>query len=125
MVSGVLPAGSRRWLAFAIGNAAGPGTVVWEQAAFSATASAQTLAGPWGDLNLALYLSGRPEPAALLVATTKNLPLPGGIQYPFAVGAETWLLVASSPAPLVGTLAQDTLARSDGGRTNTGARGGA
>src|SRR5580658_4189133 len=41
MVSAVLPDGSRRWLAFAVGNAAGRGTVVWEQVAFSAAASAQ------------------------------------------------------------------------------------
>ncbi len=108
MVSGVLPDGSRRWLAFAIGNAAGPGTVVWERAAFSAAASAQLPTGPWGDLNLALYLSSRPEPAALLAATTSKLPLAGGVQYPFTVGADPWLLVASSPAPLVGTLVQDT-----------------
>jgi hypothetical protein len=32
-VSGVLPDGPRRWLVFAVGNAAGPGTVVWEQVA--------------------------------------------------------------------------------------------
>jgi signal transduction histidine kinase len=107
MVSAILPDGSRRWLAFGIGNAAGPGTVVWERAAFSAATSAQ-LAGPWGDLNLALYLSSRPEPAALLAATTSKLPLAGGTQYPFTVGAETWLLVASTPTPLVGMLAQNT-----------------
>lgn len=107
MVSGVLPDGSRRWLAFAVGNAAGRGTVVWERVAFSTTTSAQ-LTGPWGDLDLALYLSGRPEPAALLAATTRSLPLTGGTQYSFAVGADTWLLVASSPRPLVGLLAQDT-----------------
>jgi two-component system, NtrC family, sensor histidine kinase HydH len=107
MVSAVLPAGSRRWLAFAIGNAAGPGTVVWERAAFSAAASAQLPTGPWGDLNLALYLSSRPEPAALLAATTSKLPLAGGVQYPFTVGAGTWLLVASSPQPIVGRLAHD------------------
>ncbi|MGH3227702.1 MAG: sensor histidine kinase [Streptosporangiaceae bacterium] len=105
MISGVLPDGPRRWLVFAIGNAAGPGTVVWERAAFSASAQ---LTGPWGDLNVALYLSSRPDPAALLQTTTKNLPLAGGVQYPFPVGAETWLLVASTPKPLVGTLAQDT-----------------
>lgn len=108
MVSGVLPNGSRSWLAFALGNAAGPGTVVWARVPFSAGSTAQALTGPWGNLNLALYLSSRPDPAALLVATTKNLPLAGGIQYPFAVGADTWLLVASSPTPLVGRLAQDT-----------------
>lgn len=108
LVSGVLPDGPRRWLTFAVGNAAGPGTVVWFQVAFPATTSAQALAGPWGDLNIALYLSSRPDPAALLVATTSKLPLAGGAQYPFTVGAETWLLVASTPTPLVGTLAQNT-----------------
>lgn len=108
LVSGVLPDGRLRWLAFAVGNAAGPGTVVWERVAFSDTTSAQVPAGPWGDLNIAIYLSSRPEPAALIVATTKNLPLAGGVQYPFTVGADTWLLVASSPRPLIGMLAQDT-----------------
>jgi len=109
MVSGVLPNGSSSWLAFALGSAAGPGTVVWERVAFSAgSTTAQAPAGPWGNLNIALYLSKRPDPATLLVATTKALPLAGGIQYPFTVGADTWLLVASSPTPLVGRLAQDT-----------------
>lgn len=107
-VSGVLPDGPRRWLVFAVGNAAGPGTVVWERVAYSAAASAEASTGPWGDLNLALYLSSRADPAALIVTTTKNLPLAGGVQYPFTVGADTWLLVASSPKPLIGTLAQDT-----------------
>ena len=108
MVSGVLPNGSRSWLAFALANAAGPGTVVWERLAYAAGSTAQAPAGPWGNLNIALYLSSRPDPAALLVATTKKLPLAGGFQYPFTVGADTWLLVASSPTPLVGMLAQDT-----------------
>jgi signal transduction histidine kinase len=107
-VSGVLPDGPRRWLVFAVGNAAGPGTVVWERVAYSAAASAEASTGPWGDLNLALYLSSRADPAALIVTTIKNLPLAGGVQYPFTVGADTWLLVASSPKPLIGTLAQDT-----------------
>lgn len=108
MVSGVLPNGSRSWLAFALANAAGPGTVVWARLAYSAGSTAQAPAGPWGNLNMALYLSSRPDPAALLITTTKNLPLAGGFQYPFTVGADTWLLVASSPTPLVGRLAQDT-----------------
>ena len=108
MVSGLLPNGSRSWLVFALANAAGPGTVVWERLAYAAGSTAQAPAGPWGNLNIALYLSSRPDPAALLVATTKKLPLAGGFQYPFNVGADTWLLVASSPTPLVGMLAQDT-----------------
>jgi signal transduction histidine kinase len=108
MVSGVLPNGSHSWLMFALANAAGPGTVVWERLAYAAGSTAQAPAGPWGNLNIALYLSSRPDPAALLVATTQKLPLAGGFQYPFTVGADTWLLVASSPTPLVGMLAQDT-----------------
>ena len=108
MVSGVLPDGARRWLVFAVGNAAGPGTVVWERVAFSASASAQTPTGPWGDLNFALYLSSHPTPNALLAATTSKLPLTSAEQYPFTVGAQTWLLVASTPKPLVGTLLQAT-----------------
>ncbi len=108
MVSGTLPNGSGSWLAFALGKAAGPGTVVWARIPFTASTSAQAPTGPWANLNIALYLSSRPDPAALLVATTKKLPLAGGIQYPFTVGADTWLLVASSPTPLVGRLAEDT-----------------
>jgi signal transduction histidine kinase len=108
LVSGVLPDGPRRWITFAVGNAAGPGTVVWERVAFSTTLSAQAPNGPWGDLNGALYLSSQPDPAALILSTTGYLPLAGGTQYPFTVGADTWLLVASSPKPLVGRLAQDT-----------------
>ena len=49
-----------------------------------------------------------PIPAPLIVTTTKNLPLAGGVQHPFTVGADTWLLVASSPKPLVGTLGWDS-----------------
>jgi signal transduction histidine kinase len=108
LVSGVLPDGAQHWLVFAIRNGAAPGTVVWERAAFSTAASARLPTGPWGDLNLALYLSSRPEPAALLAATESKLPLTGGVQYPFTVGADTWLLVASTPKPLVGTLLEDT-----------------
>jgi len=36
----------------------------------------------------------------------KDLPLRGAA-FPFKVGTDTWLLVASSPTPLVGALAQD------------------
>jgi signal transduction histidine kinase len=107
LVSGLLPDGSLRWLAFGLGRAAGPGTVVWEILPFARSTSVRSsAASPWGNLNIALYLSARPDPADLIVATTKNLPL-AGLHYPFRVGAETWLLVSNSPRPLVGWLAQD------------------
>jgi signal transduction histidine kinase len=108
LVSGLLPAaGSGRLLAFALGHVAGPGTVVWMESALPATTTTKSSTGsPWGNLNIALYLSARARPSTLIVATTKDLPL-SGIQYPFRVGADTWLLVADSPGPLVGTLAEE------------------
>jgi signal transduction histidine kinase len=108
MVSGLLPAaGSGRTLAFGLGRAAGPGTVVWTESALPATTTTKSSpASPWGNLNIALYLSARARPSTLIVATTKDLPL-SGAQYPFRVGADTWLLVADSPGPLVGTLAEE------------------
>jgi signal transduction histidine kinase len=108
MVSGVLPDGSGRWLVFAVGKAAGPGTVIWERVAIASTTSSKPLGAAWGDLIIAIYVSSRPDPATLVAANTKSLPLAGGIQYPFAVGADKWVVVASSPTPLVGQLAQDT-----------------
>ena len=108
MVSGLLPDGSRSWLAFALGNAAGPGTVVWERVAIAAKTSSQPLGAAWGDLIIAIYVTSRPDASALIAANTKSLPLTGGIQYPFPVGAQKWLVVAESPNPLVGALAQNT-----------------
>jgi signal transduction histidine kinase len=61
---------------------------------------------PWGNLNAALYLSSRPDPADLILATAAHLPRTG-LRYRFRVGADTWLLVTSNSRPLVGALAQD------------------
>jgi signal transduction histidine kinase len=108
MVSGSFREGSARWLAFGLGQAAGPGTVVWEEAQVKPSATLATSASsPWANLNIAVYLSARPSPATLIQATTRNLPLAGGIQYPFQVGVDTWVLVGQSLHPLVGTLAEN------------------
>jgi signal transduction histidine kinase len=107
MVSGVIQAGPAHWLAFALGRAAGPGTVVWEEARLSPGATVQIPASsPWGNMDIAIYTSARPSPATLVIATTRHLPL-AGLQYPFRVGADTWLIVARSPQPVVGALAQN------------------
>jgi signal transduction histidine kinase len=107
LVSGLLRDGSRERLVFALGQAAGPGTVVWQESAISpATPIPSTSASPWSSLDIALYLSDRPDPAALVLSTTKNLP-PGGLGYPIQVGTNTWLVVASPTRPLAGSLAQD------------------
>ncbi len=107
VVSGFVRDGHNLRLAVALGQAAGPGTVVWQESAISpATPVRSSPTSPWRSLNIALYLSARPDPAALVVTTTKDLPL-AGLHYPFRVGADTWLIVADSPHPLVGSLAQD------------------
>jgi signal transduction histidine kinase len=106
LVTGLIRQGRARWLAFGLGRAAGPGTVVWEEAKISAGTTVRPAASsPFGNLTIAIYASARPSPATLLVATTKQLPLTG-LRYPFRVGADTWLIVAASPHPIVGTLAE-------------------
>ena len=107
LVSGLVRDGRTLRLAFALGEAAGPGTVVWQESAISPTTPTPTgPTSPWHSLNIAIYLSDHPDPSALVVTTTKDLPL-AGVQYPFRVGADTWLIVASSPKSLVGSLGQD------------------
>jgi signal transduction histidine kinase len=107
MVSGVLRESGSRWLAFAEGRGAGPGTVVWELSRLTPQAqAAASPASPWGNLAIALYSAPRPDASALIVATAKDLPL-AGLRYPFRVGTETWLLVTASPRPLVGSLAEN------------------
>jgi signal transduction histidine kinase len=107
LVTGLFRQGSVHWLALGLGHAAGPGTVVWEEARISpAKPIPSPPSSPWGDLNIAIYLSAHPSPAALVITTSKTVP-PGGLQYPFRVGADTWLIVAQSPHPLVGALAED------------------
>jgi signal transduction histidine kinase len=107
MVSGMIREGPVRWLAFGLGRAAGPGTVVWEEAklAGATTGSLGSASSPWGNLTIAIYASARPTPATLVIATTRQLPL-SGLAYPFRVGASTWLIVAQSPHPVVGALAE-------------------
>jgi signal transduction histidine kinase len=107
LISGLVREGSARWLAFALGGAAGPGTVVWEEAKISPATPVSTAASaPFGNLNVAIYVSARPSPSTLVLTTTRDLPL-AGLDYRFRVGTDTWLVVAQSPRPVVGTLAQD------------------
>jgi signal transduction histidine kinase len=107
LVSGFVRDGRTLRLAFALGGAAGHGTVVWQETAISPTTPTPTgPTSPWHSLNVAIYLSNRPDSSALVVTTTKDLPL-AGIAYPFRVGAGAWLIVASSPQSLVGSLGQD------------------
>jgi signal transduction histidine kinase len=105
MVTGLIHQGRVRWLALGLGRAAGPGTVVWEETKLAGTTVHLAASSPFGNLAIAIYASARPSPATLLVATTRQLPLTG-LEYPFRVGADTWLIVADSPHPIVGALAE-------------------
>jgi signal transduction histidine kinase len=106
MVTGLLRDGAARRLAFGLGAAAGPGTVVWEEVKLSPRTTVHLAASsPFGNLAIAVYVSARPSLATLLIATTRQLPLTG-IRYPFRVGADTWLIVAESPQAVVGELAE-------------------
>jgi two-component system, NtrC family, sensor histidine kinase HydH len=107
-VSGLAQQGAQRWLYFALGGGAGPGTVVWWEAPLSQAITIEASPGsPFGYLDIAVYLSARPDPSTLVAATTKHLPL-AGLQYPFQVGHDTWLLVTASTFPLVGSLVKNT-----------------
>jgi signal transduction histidine kinase len=106
MVTGLIRQGPAHWLTFGIGRAAGPGTVVWDQVKFTPKTTLRLAASsPFANLAIAIYASPRPSPAALVIATSRRPP-PGGIRYPFRVGADTWLIVAQSPHPVVGALAE-------------------
>ena len=107
LVSGFVRDDGSVRLVFAVAGAAGPGTVVWQESAISpATPVQMGPTSPFHSLNVAIYLSNHPDPSALVLTTTKDLPLTG-VQYPFRVGTDTWLIVASSPQSLVGSLGQD------------------
>lgn len=107
VVSGLTGNDGEVRLTIAIGNAAGPGTVVLQETAISPTTPApSTPTSPFRSLDIALYLGDRSDPSALVVTTTGALPLTGiTVEQPFPVGADTWLIIAHSSSPLVGSIA--------------------
>ena len=91
----------------AVGGAAGPGTVILEESPISPTRPVPlTARSPFSSLDIALYISARPDPSTLVATTTARLPLAGvTVAEPVVVGADRWLIVARSTTPLVGSLA--------------------
>jgi signal transduction histidine kinase len=106
LVSGFVRDAGQLRLAIAIPGAAGPGTVVFEESAISPTTpAASTPSGPFRSLDIALYLTSRPDASTLIATTAKHLPLTGvTVNQPLKVGTETWLIVARSNTSLVGSL---------------------
>jgi signal transduction histidine kinase/ActR/RegA family two-component response regulator len=104
-VSGVIttPKGRRMTLALATKS----GVVLYEELVFNPAKPINLGAsGPFGDIDGAVYASSRPDPHALVLTTTSQLPLSGQTSaQPILVGQQHWLLVVRSRGTLVGTLA--------------------
>ena len=107
-VSGVIPTAKGRRLTFALN--AGSGVVLYEELVFDPAKPINLGAsGPFGDIEGAVYASSRPNPHALVLTTTADLPLSGQTSaQPIVVGQQHWLIVVRSRGALVGTLASKT-----------------
>ena len=107
-VSGVIPTAKGRRLTFALN--AGSGVVLYEVLVFDPAKPINLGAsGPFGDIEGAVYASSRPDPHALVLTTTADLPLSGQTSaQPIVVGQQHWLIVVRSRGALVGTLASRT-----------------
>jgi serine phosphatase RsbU (regulator of sigma subunit) len=104
----VLGSGADRQLGFALGGPDAPsGTVVYRQSDLGPLkAPRQAGTAPFHELSVALYDAPEPDPEQLVVATTRQLPLPAKVLYlPFAVGTSHWALAVSAPHALVGSIA--------------------
>jgi signal transduction histidine kinase len=86
-----------------------PGTVLYQEFVVDPSKPVKiTQAQPFHELDVALYVGRRAEPAKLLISTSHNLPLTGHVaSRPVPVGGGSWLLVAKARQPLAGTLASN------------------
>ena len=108
LVSGVIVDGSRR----RIGLARGPwpsrdGWVVYQESAIDpGNANQPTTAPAFRNLDVALYASTSPDPGQLVLSTTREVPSGrSSAEVLVPVGVDEWLVVATSPEPLVGAFA--------------------
>jgi diguanylate cyclase (GGDEF)-like protein len=108
LVTAVIADGSRR----RIGLARGPwpshaGWVVYQESAIDpGNANQPTTASAFHNIDVALYASTTPDPDRLVLSTTRDAPSGrSSAQVRVAVGVDEWLVVATSPHPLVGGFA--------------------
>ena len=97
-------------LAVALGAPATPaGTVIYEEYVVDPSkALPVTESEPFHELNAALFVGSKIDPAKLLLSTASSLPLRGGVATsPVTIGADTWLVAASARQPLAGELTSD------------------
>jgi signal transduction histidine kinase/ActR/RegA family two-component response regulator len=104
MVSAVVNEPSARLLSFAV--AAGNGLVLDEDIPLKLFQLAQASGnGPFSELDGAVYASDHIDPSTLVLSTARHLPLSGTVErQTITVGADKWLIAASSNTPLVGSL---------------------
>lgn len=103
--TGVYGSGRSRSVGFAL--AAPGGLVVYRQTVIGPVhPPAQAQSAPFSELRVVVYASPRPDPAEVLVATARSLPLHGSVRYvPLMAGETRWLTGVSAVHPLIGTLA--------------------
>lgn len=103
--------GPDRVLGFAMGAPASPaGTVVYRQSTLGPAVNPPRAAGtaPFSELDVALYSTSSPKSSAVLISTTRNLPLRGQVgRRLLMVGNVKWLMVVKPRSPLVGQLTAD------------------
>lgn len=103
--TGVYPVGGVRSVGIALSG--GGGLVVYRQTLIGAVRPPEDSAGAaFGDLDVVLYATARPDPAQVLVATTNHLVLSGAVRYvPLMVGSTRWLIAVAARSSLVGSSA--------------------
>lgn len=111
LVTGVLPAdgavGTRVGFAYAVDGVA---AVYFMELVFDPPRVIEQGPGtPFGDIEGAVYVGTDPDPEHLVLTTASALPLTGTVvRDSITVGADEWLVLTSTRAPLVGSLAQQT-----------------
>jgi signal transduction histidine kinase len=107
----VSPGQSR--LAIALGPPATPaGTIVYQEYVVDPSKTRDvTQAEPFHELNAALFVGAKADPAKLVLTTASSMPLRGEVATSTVkVGDDTWLVAASARQPLAGQLANDMAA---------------
>ena len=94
-------------LAIALGAPATPaGTIVYEEYVVDPSKPLRvTESEPFHELNVALFVGSKVDPAKLVLSTASSLPLRGPVATsPVTIGGDTWLVAASARQPLAGDL---------------------
>lgn len=110
IVSGVFDDGKGRRLHFAVAST--DGLVLYETLSFDMSKPIVSSGKntPFPNLAGAVYAGTVPDPATLVLTSSRKLPLTGSDveRQTFTVGADHWLIVTKSTGPIVGSLAANS-----------------